>query len=483
MTTTSEAERGLSVRFARRAQRGLLLGFSGPRVAALGAAGAIVVAALFVGGPVALAIAGVLWIPLTLSALVRIAGRPAAEWAGTAAAYETRKATGQGEFRARLATPRPAGTLALPGDAASLRLHLDEESGAVMVHDPHRESLTAILSVSHPAFALLDDADRTGRVARWGRVLAGLAGGGGCVSLQVLEATIPDPAVGPRDWWEAKGVRDAGFAATTYQALLDQVSLGSSTHRSTIALTLDLRGAARAVRAAGRGLRGGAAVLRGDMASLAEAVHLAGLRTTGWLDEADLARIVRHAFDPAVDLSRDAPGAHLGHAGPLAVSERWDSLRHDSGYSAVLWIAEWPRIAVPPDFLHPIVFAPGIRRSLSLFLRPLPTDLALRQIRREKTASLADAAQKSKVGQLADLADAQEYEDLLARERSVISGHTDLELTGLVSVTASSTEGLEAAVAAITRAGAQACCELRPVYGHQLQAFVAGALPLGRRPF
>ena len=278
-------------------------------------------------------------------------------------------------------------------------------------------------------------------------------------------------------------MRDGGFAATTYQALLDQVSLGSSTHRSTIALTLDLRGAARAVRAAGRGLRGGAAVLRGDMASLAEAVRLAGLRTTGWLDEADLARIVRRAFDPTVDLSRDAPGAHLAHAGPLAVSERCDSLRHDSGYSAVLWIAEWPRIAVPPDFLHPIVFAPGIRRSLSLFLRPLPTDLALRQIRREKTASLADAAQKSKVGQLADLADAQEYEDLLARERSVISGHTDLELTGLVTVTASSAEGLEAAVAAITRAGAQACCELRPVYGHQLQAFVAGALPLGRRPF
>jgi len=149
----------------------------------------------------------------------------------------------------------------------------------------------------------------------------------------------------------------------------------------------------------------------------------------------------------------------------------------------VLWIAEWPRIEVAADFLHAVVFAPDIRRSLSITARPLPTGDALRQLRRDKTDAVADAAQKAKIGQLADLSDSQEYEDLLARERSVVAGHTDVEFTGFVTVTGPSPDALEAAVAAITRAGAQAACELRPLYGRQAQGFAAAALPLARRAF
>jgi hypothetical protein len=149
----------------------------------------------------------------------------------------------------------------------------------------------------------------------------------------------------------------------------------------------------------------------------------------------------------------------------------------------VLWVSEWPRIGVPPDFLHPLVFAPGVRRTLSITSRPLPTDAALRQIRREKTEAVADSAQKAKIGQLADLSDAQEYDDLLARERSVISGHTDVEFTGLVTVTAGTPDALDAAVAAVSRAAAQATCEVRPLYGRQMQGFITAALPLARTTF
>ena len=138
---------------------------------------------------------------------------------------------------------------------------------------------------------------------------------------------------------------------------------------------------------------------------------------------------------------------------------------------------------MPPDFLHPLVFAPGVRRTLSITSRPQPTDAALRQIRREKTEAMADSAQKARVGQLADLSDSQEYDDLMARERSVISGHTDVEFTGLVTVTAPTAEALDAAVATITRAAAQASCEVRLLYGRQMQGFIAAALPLGRTTF
>ena len=82
----------LSVRFARRSTRGLLLGFSTPRVAAFGCATVIAVAALFVGGPMAFIASGLVWLPLGAAAFVRVAGRPAVEWAGTAAHFGARRA-------------------------------------------------------------------------------------------------------------------------------------------------------------------------------------------------------------------------------------------------------------------------------------------------------------------------------------------------------------------------------------------------------
>lgn len=481
MTTDASRSESTTVRFARRSTRGLLLGLSAPRVIVMGAAGMIATIALFAGGPVAFAVAAIAWLPLAASAVVRVAGRPAVEWAGTAIEYQTRKLAGQTEFRARTSRPRPAGTLALPGSAAALRLHVDEPSGAAMIHDPHRHTLTAVISVTHPAFALLDDSDRAGRVGRWGRLLAGLATTGTCAAVQVLEATVPDPATGQHQWWQTHRSPSHGWAAEQYEALLDQIALDSSTHRSTISLSLDLRAAARAVRAAGRGVRGAAEVLRADMASFSESLRLAGLRAGAWQTERELAAILRGAFDPATGTG-PAP-VSLAGAGPIAISESWDRLRHDSGWSQVLWINEWPRISVPPDFLHPVVFAPGVRRAICLLARPLPTDQALRHIRREKTEAVADSTQKAKIGQLADLSDTQEYEDLLARERSIIAGHTDIAFSGYVTVTAPTRQALDDAVATIARAAGQSCCELRPVYGHQLEAFVSSALPLARTTF
>ncbi|MDA8046051.1 MAG: hypothetical protein M0Z30_12570, partial [Actinomycetota bacterium] len=197
------------------------------------------------------------------------------------------------------------------------------------------------------------------------------------------------------------------------------------------------------------------------------------------LSEEALAHLVASTYDPA---NEQRPRS-LGNAGPLAISEYWDHLRHDSAWSAVLWISEWPRIDVPPDFLYPLIFAPGVRRSLSLTARPLPSDLALRQLRKEKTEAVADQTQKARVGQIADYADAQEFQDLMDRERSVISGHTDVEFTGLITVTAPTREDLEAAQATITRAAGAAACEVRPLYGRQAQGFIVGALPLARAPF
>jgi hypothetical protein len=447
-------------------------------------AAAIAVAGLVAANGAGFVLSAVLWGPLVASAFVRVGGRPVIEWAPTAAQFGGRRTTGQTEYRSSVTRPRPAGTLALGGDAASLRFYLDPDTGAAMIHDPHRQSLTAVLSVSHPAFVLLDRDDRAQRVSRWGRVLAGLAQSGTLAAIQVLEATVPDRGDGVAEWYQSNGSDAGGWAHQQYASLLDQARLGSSTHRTTVSVALDLRRAARAVKAAGGGLSGGAVVLGQEMSSLADAMRQAGLSVGGWLGESALASIVRSAYEPDVTLdTRSDPGANLSRAGPLAISEHWDCLRHDSAWSSVLWISEWPRIDVPPDFLHPLIFATGLRRTLSLVARPLASEVALRQIRKEKTEAVADQAQKARVGQIVDLSDTQEYHDLLDRERSVIAGHTDVEFAGFITVTAPTREQLEAARAAVARAAGQAACEARVVYGRQAQAFILAGLPLARSSF
>lgn len=471
-----------SVRFGMRPRNALLLGLSATRLAAVATSAVLIVAGLVAAGGLGFAATGAIWLPLTASAFVNYAGHPLIEWAPVVSHWALRHACGQTRYRARLGAPRPAGTMALPGDAAALRFHVDAPSGACMVHDPHRHTLSAAMRVAHPAYILLSPDQQHSRIAAWGRVLAGLARSGNCACVQVLESTVSDSGDATKAWFETHRCDDGGWAREQYEELLSQISVGATSHRSTITLTLDTRRAARAIRDCGRGVTGAAQVLRADMTALEFALRDAELRMEGWLDEDDLAATVRDAYNPFPAGGAgvaEGPGG-MASAGPTAVEEHWDCLRHDSGWSAVLWISEWPRLETPAHFLHGVVFLPDVRRSISLVARPLGGGEALRQIRREKTEMLTDASTKARIGQIADLADSQHMADLDAREQALIGGHADMAFSGFVTVTAPTRARLAAAVSQAERAAVAAGCETQLVYGAQAQAFLSAALPLGR---
>jgi len=460
-----------------------MLGFSALRCGAIGLSFVTMLVGLLTGGGFGLLVTGPLWTLFVASAFVRRKGEPIVEWLPVLLHWTTRVSAKQTEYRMRTTSPRPMGTMALPGDAAPLRFFNDPDTRACLVHDPHRQSLSAILAVSHSAYVLLAPSDQVQRVSAWGRVLASLAQTGTCAVVQILESTIPDPGTKVAQWYEEHATYAADWSNEQYRALLAQSSFGSSTHRTTLTLTLDMKKAAPAIRAAGRGVKGAAHVLRVDMAVLEQGLRAAGLRVDAWLSEAEIATLIRQAYDPASELGVDHPGARLRSSGPVAVSEHWSYLRHDSGYSSVLWISEWPRIEVAAQFLHALVFAPDIRKSLSLVARPIGTAEALRALRKEKTEAITDTGHKAKVGQIQDLSDVQEYQDLLQREQALIGGHADVEFSGFVTVTAGSEEGLTQAVALMERAAGQSGCETRVLYGRQSQGFVVAALPLGRSVF
>ena len=472
------------VKFSRLTRRGILLGLSLTQLITLGIGGLSLVGALYAGGGILLAYTAPIWVLAAALTWIPVAGRPVVEWLPVCFWWVWRNTGGQLLYRRRITTPRPEGTLALPGDMARLREYTDPETGAGMIHDPTANTLTVVTGVTHPAFVLLDPAEQQRRVTAWGRVLATVCRSGRVATLQVLERTLPDSGTGLAEWWAKHGTDDGTWAAETYAELIDRAGPAGERHATTISLSLDMKAAARQIRTAGGDIKGAAGVLRQEMSTLTTALRTADLTPSGWLTPGEIAVILRSAYDPAIApvLQRHGElGQSLATAGPVAVNETWSRLRTDSAHHAVLWISEWPRSMVHPGFLSPVLLSTGIQRSFSLLCTPMRSDQAARDIRKKKVEHISDQTQRAKIGQIEDAADRAEFDDVLQQEADLTAGHGVLRYTGLISVTAPTVEELDANVAAIEQAAIQASCETRLLVGQQAAAFTAAALPLCRR--
>ncbi|MGN7862937.1 SCO6880 family protein [Microbacterium sp. 22303] len=481
MTTSPDYELS-PVKFSRLTSRGIILGLSLPQVVAIAFAAVIFVSSLYAGGPTALFTSPV-WASAAAVVVVGVGGRKLVEWVPITAHWILRKAKRQTSYRRRIVKPRPAGTLALPGDAAALRQWEDPEDGAVMVHDPHRQTLTALLEVTHPAFILMDPGEQERRVHAWGRVLSTVCRSGRVARLQVLERTLPDSGSGLSQWWSEHGRDDGSWVANTYKELIDRAGPAGERHITTLSLSLDMRTAARQIRSAGAGMKGAAAVLRQEMHTLTTALRAAELHPSAWFTPGQLAVMLRTAYDPQIASTLDRAGdvgRDLATAGPVAVEETWSRLRSDSAHHAVLWVSQWPRSQVYPGFLSPLLLSSGIRRSFTLLCDPVRSDVAARDIRKKKVEYVSDAAQRQRIGQIEDASQSAEYQDVLQQEADLTAGHGVIRFTGLIAVSAPSIEELDAAIAAIEQAAIQASCETRRLVGQQTQAFTAAALPLTR---
>jgi hypothetical protein len=329
-TTTTTGEL-VPVKFSRLTRRGLILGLSLSQMIALGIGGASLIGALYAGGGILIAYSAPIWAVAIALTWVKTGGRALVEWIPVCAWWAWRTTGGQLAYRRRIVAPRPEGTLALPGDMARLREYTDPETGAGMIHDPTANTLTVVVSVTHPAFVLLDPSEQHRRVTAWGRVLATICRSGRVATLQVLERTLPDSGQGLAEWWAEHGTHDTSWASTTYSELIDRAGPAGERHATTLSLSLDMKAAGRQIRTAGGGLKGAANVLRQEMTTLNSALRAADLTPSGWLSTGELAVMLRTAYDPAIGptLERHGQlGQDLATAGPVAVAETWDRPAH-----------------------------------------------------------------------------------------------------------------------------------------------------------
>ncbi|MFD6076860.1 SCO6880 family protein [Streptomyces hydrogenans] len=476
----------LTVKFPTRSRRGILLGLTLPQLVLVSSTLAVLLATVVTAGLLGAVVLAPLWLTTAVLVGVRRDGRSLIDWAPLAGRFAHRRRTGQTLWRTRpVSRPRVEGLLHLPGTAASLRV-ATADSGAAAVHDPHTQTLTAVARVSSRAFALLDPATQTANVSAWGRALAGIARTGRISTVQVLERTVPNSGDSLTRHWTEHGNPHAPIAGQIYTELLASAGPAAAPHEAYLAIALDLKAAKRLISQAGGGLAGAFTVMEQTTSSVAQAARNAGLTVSGWLGPQEIAAVLRTAYDPAATAHLQqwsATGqaeADPAAAGPVAQVEEADRLVTDSARHATFWIENWPRTETSPGFLHSLMFSAGVRRTFSLIYAPQGIDSALRDVQRRKAAIIADASERQRRGQVDSEADSVEYADVKTREKQLISGHADVALTGLLTVSADTDQDLDAACTQIETAAADAQVDLRRLIYQQADAFITAALPLAR---
>ncbi|NEE01197.1 SCO6880 family protein [Phytoactinopolyspora halotolerans] len=482
--TPMTAPRGpVTARLGRRSERGVMWGLSAGQLIAVGAAAALVGPAAMSAGLTGLLVTAPGWVAALVFAFVRPRGKTVAAWTPVVANWMVRRIGGQTRWLARPGQLRPAGTLALPGEVASLRVYVHTSSGTAMIHDPHRRTLTGVIRLSHPSFPLLSPDEQNRRVTAWGSVLSGACRTGHVCGLQLVERTLPDHGDAVQAHWHHHGYDGTGLAADSYRALIASAGPASARHETLMALTLSLKAAAAAIRSSGRGVAGAAHVLMKELTTVAASLRTAELGVEGFLSEDELARVIDTAFTsrpPATEGS--GTGVAVDVAGPVGVATEWDHVRIDDGWHAVLWVREWPRQDVDASFLTPLMLTNTVRRTISLFYRPRTTRQALKELRTEQAEQESEQRRRDKHDIRTTAAQQREQEDIDRRERELVVGHADLPYTGLIAVSGSTREDLDEAVAEVESACHQCGLDTSLLVGQQDAAFYAAALPLGRLP-
>ncbi|WP_162449690.1 SCO6880 family protein [Phytoactinopolyspora mesophila] len=456
-------------------------GLSAAQMAAVGVAAAILGPAAMSAGAMGIVMTAPGWVTALVLAFVAPQGRTLVSWAPIVAHALLRRIRGQALWLVRPGQSRHVGSLSLPGEAASLRLHKHEPSGAAFIYDPHRRMLTGVVRVRHDVFLLLSVDDQNRRVAGWGQALSGACRTGRMSRLQVLVRSLPEGGNAVRTYWERAGRQDSGLAAASYGELVRNAEPTSSRHETLLSVTVSLKDSARAVRSAGGGVAGAADVLARELTSLTANLRSAEINVDAWLDETDLARLINTAFRPhhTPAWERTGLGRDIDVAGPVAVSAEWDHVRIDDGWHAVLWIKEWTREEVDATFLVPLLLATSVHRSVSVVYRPRTVREATRQLKIEQAEQESEQRRRDKHDIRTTAAQKREQEDVDKRERELVAGHADLAFTGLVTVSAGSKQELELALEETETACHHCGLDTVVLYGQQDTAFYA-ALPFGR---
>jgi hypothetical protein len=152
------------------------------------------------------------------------------------------------------------------------------------------------------------------------------------------------------------------------------------------------------------------------------------------------------------------------------MDDGWGAVRVDGAWHCTFWVSEWPRVAVGPAFLAPLLSGSACW-TMSVLMAPVDPEKALRQARSSRTAILADARLRSRAGFLPSARRDRESEGTVQREAELADGHSEYRFSAYLTVSAGTPSELEAACAEAEHAARSAHVELRRMYGRQAEAY------------
>jgi len=495
-TTTSSAEAGPVYRFGPLERRGLVAGLRKGQVGVVVGAALVAIASLVAGishAPwwAAAGLGGGLWV-----AFKPLRGQTVEQWAPIWVTYWVRTVSGGRVWRndaPTLGHPSLGGGPARPHLPATLNtVRMLETTG------PHGEPMgvvreavcyTAVVQVRPQSFALCDRDEQARRLAGWGGVLAGLAREGSPVSrLQWVERTAPaDGGALVRAARSGLAVPDTHPLAATYLDLVEAAGPVTQAHESFVAIQIDATRAPRLVKAGGGGDPGALAVLRREVATLADGLAAADVPVTGVLGPRQLAHVLRVGFDPSARpglsalaaASPDREGLCPNSAWPSATKDDWATYQADGTLHATYWVEEWPRIPVAPRFLSKFLLGTAAARTVAVVAEPMAPSEAIRQVEAARTHDHADEELRRRMGFLPTARRRRQQQGTAEREEELADGHGEYRFSGYITVSAATPDDLEDACGDVEHHAQKANLQLTRLRGQQAQAFT-WTLPLCR---
>lgn len=360
------------------------------------------------------------WALLAAVILLPIRGRAAGRWLGDLCAHAIGGIMGWTVFGSRAAAGNVGDLSAvdLPGVLAGIRTHDGPPFGQlltrpVIVQDCAARTWAAVARIEHPGIGLAEPQDRD----RMGAGLAELcevAARTELIDVLALQVrTVPDDGAERAAWEHAHARSGAPALAVQVNTLLG-AHLTPAAVRTEAFLTVVVGEGriGRAAKESGGGLDGRARVLHGLMAEVEAVLRGAvGCTAVAWLDSAALASAVRTGFAPgdrgplvAADLAaaagpRPATGLPMAAAGPTLARAEIRHYRHDA------WASVTDTVLLPDQgallgALAPVLIptTAGERRSLTVFLAPLPLARATRIVGREEMSATTGNELRSRMG-------------------------------------------------------------------------------------
>ncbi|MGI5238634.1 SCO6880 family protein [Dactylosporangium sp. CA-139066] len=441
-----------------------------------------------------LLVAAVLWI----LGLVRLRGRRVTEWLPVIGGTLVQRAGRQDRYRGMVfaAAGGVAEHLDLPGPGAGYRwlpaIAGDGTTHVGLLAHARERTVTAALLCHGANYLLADTAVQEQRLVDWAGVLNILGteyADLGLVRWALTTRAVPDTGNRAQRYLADRAIDTTSPAYQSLAELTAAAGPSAQRHETFVAVVFDVARMSGEIADAGGGDAAVAAVVLDKLAGIEATVSEAGVSTGGWLSPRAYAAVLRSQFDPADQAELDLRGTNAGVpagvaprlAGPAAAETvGWSALRHDSGFSRTLWVAEMPRTLVGATWLTGLYTRVTGRRTVTLVAQPIPAALANLAARREQVARAGDELTKRKLRLVRTAREQEEARSVAQIDREQAAGHTRYRYALLVTVTAATMDALEQDSRTVKRILARAGCEAVTLYGEQDQAFLAGALPLGR---